>query len=650
MVIFMNLDGSCENVSPQHVYQGSNNVTDITVVAPFPSTTAMQIGFILPDGLYWQSTDGARYAPMEFVEQDIDNSVCVWRFVLSSSSITLQQGDLLIAINAVTSDGNTTSYLCKQEIEESVLPNLPSAPEPSVYELLQLYLARLDGRTANVANLVASVQKVAPNAITYTDNKGVVSAPIVIEGGDTAPIPVNAASTIGIPESAWQPVYSGQTVTGYTLTIAAAQHGQMRDGATVSDLWLSFAETESNVISGAYQGYTVGESGDITINVNQPVAMTVRVWNGKGLVDEVARDMVEQETERAESEEERLQEQITELQNTGVDVIAREQIAAETDRAEQAEQTLQTQITEETNRATDAENVLASDIQGLREDITNESHFRGMFDSIEALKAAYPTATPNDYAYVVRGNIWIWQDNEWTDSEEPTPNTAIPLSDSTPLMDGVASAGTSSAGSRSDHRHPSDTTKVNKSGDTMTGSLTIPSGDNQGLNFAGSDAYINVSGAKTFVGHWDNKTRIGYTSDSAVVARAPLYENDERVYSPNNPPPAQSTFTQTEIYNAEPPTTGTKTFSNPTAFAKADFIQFTIYDANYTASTYIMSKAIFKQIKDDGMYITLRNIDYGTWMNSMQFNIRLQYVSESQFKMTSVSNGIKRLIINAITT
>lgn len=490
MVIFLNLDGSCENVTPQKVYQGSNNVTEITVVAPFPSTTKMQIGFVLPDGLYWETSEHARYVPMEFVPQETVSGINVWKFILPFS-VTAQQGDLYIAVNATTADGNTTSYMVKQIIEESVLPNEPNPPDLSVYDYLSLYLARLDGRTENVANLVKSVQKVAPNAITYTTNSGVESAPIVLEGGDTAPISVNAASTVKIPLDAWQPVYSGQTVTGYTALITAAMHGQMRDGATANDLWVSFDETDGGVISGAYQGYTVSETGDITINVNQPVAMTVRVWNGKGLVDNMAREMIEKETERAEqaettlqdnidaeteraeAEEAHLQEQIDELHNTGVDLTARRMVQEETERAQAAESNLQALIDDETKRATDVENGLASDIQGLREDIDNEEHFRGMFTSVEALRAAYPTATPNDYAYIVGGNQWVWENGAWVDSGESTPNTAVPKGTSTPLMDGVGSAGVANEYAAIDHRHPSDTNKVNKSGDTMTGDLKV---------------------------------------------------------------------------------------------------------------------------------------------------------------------------------
>lgn len=61
---------------------------------------------------------------------------------------------------------------------------------------------------------------------------------------------------------------------------------------------------------------------------------------------------------------------------------------------------------------------------------------------------------------------------------------------STPLMDGTASTGSASALSRSDHRHPTDTSrastaditalnnsKVSKAGDTMTGNLTASGSD-----------------------------------------------------------------------------------------------------------------------------------------------------------------------------
>lgn len=502
MVIYLNTDGTAEKVTPQHVYQGSNNVIDITVIAPYPNTCAMEIGFILPNDLYWQapSTEegkyGGNYAPMESVTDYDTVSANAWNFVLPIT-VTQMPGKVGIAIKATTAHGERTSYLCEFIVEESILPILPaSAPEPSVYQLILQYLGRLNGRTANVPNLVAHIDKATGNSFTYTDNKGIVSAPITLGEIEYDPTYVNAASTIAIPKSAWQQNDNG---SGYTAVITAGQHGQMGNGVSANDLWVSFDETVNGVITGDSASYTVDTNGDITITVVEPVDMTVRVWNGKGLIDQIVRDGLQDEIERAKSAEEalhsdimaeqtraesaeaELQAEIDHIEQSGVDLTARTEIQAEIVRATNAEAQLQSEINTvdnkiaaETNRATQAEQVLQSDIDGLRQDINEESHFRGMFMSVEALKAAYPTATPNDYAYIVGGNIYIWQNNAWQDSEKPSPNTAVPKGTSTPLMDGVGSAGVANEYAAIDHRHPSDTNKINKSGDTMTGPLTLP--------------------------------------------------------------------------------------------------------------------------------------------------------------------------------
>lgn len=56
--------------------------------------------------------------------------------------------------------------------------------------------------------------------------------------------------------------------------------------------------------------------------------------------------------------------------------------------------------------------------------------------------------------------------------ELATGSSAIPSS-TTPLMDGTASIGSETAYARGDHVHPSDTSKVDVAGDTMTGTLKV---------------------------------------------------------------------------------------------------------------------------------------------------------------------------------
>ena len=189
---------------------------------------------------------------MTFVEQDMTTKANVWKYTLPSS-VTERVGKVKIALNAVsdvTMDGatpttvksNCTSYLCEFTVQESVLPNLPSAPDPSVYELLTQYLGVLQGRTAVIPSLVAGVEKTAPNAFRTVSLGGAKGAEIVLENDLGKPLaPIGAASTVYLdgtifnPDSqigTWTPVYDGSTVTGYTAIIPAAMHAQMRDGAT----------------------------------------------------------------------------------------------------------------------------------------------------------------------------------------------------------------------------------------------------------------------------------------------------------------------------------------------------------------------------------------------------------------------------------
>ena len=65
-------------------------------------------------------------------------------------------------------------------------------------------------------------------------------------------------------------------------------------------------------------------------------------------------------------------------------------------------------------------------------------------------------------------------------TEDDLPE-GIQASDAAPLMDGVAAAGSSEAFARGDHVHPSDTTKLDKAGDTMSGNLAMGSNKITGL-------------------------------------------------------------------------------------------------------------------------------------------------------------------------
>lgn len=361
MIVFAKADGTVIDVVPTPIYQGSNLSGSIYFVAPFSRLNAVSVAFTLANGLHTEPYRMTGVSELEGITDKLGKEYSVWEWQDDNAEVTQYAGVVVTQFSVYLPNGQLlTTSRTNFTVQEGVPPEMPPAPSPDVYALILRYLAQLDERTKNVPNLVVSIQKVADNAFTYTNNSNVESAPIVIGEGTATPTLQNNAYTGQIPETAWVAQDVGTQISEYTYTLTAVMHGQMRDGAKWTDLWVSFDETENSQFLGAFKRYTKDVAGNITIYVNQPVNLAVRVWNGKGGYDAGAREEIAAETARAEAAEQNLQTQITELQNTGVDEVARADIAAETARAEAAEAALHDEIVAETTRAKTAESNLQS--------------------------------------------------------------------------------------------------------------------------------------------------------------------------------------------------------------------------------------------------------------------------------------------------
>ena len=104
-------------------------------------------------------------------------------------------------------------------------------------------------------------------------------------------------------------------------------------------------------------------------------------------------------------------------------------------------------------------NELKTSVAGLQNDILQEAHFRGYFATNAELQAS--PGNINDYAYSAEsGTVWTHNGTAWEDTDEPVPDKVTPLSDTTPLQDGTAAAGSANAAARGDHVHPTDTSRA----------------------------------------------------------------------------------------------------------------------------------------------------------------------------------------------
>ena len=182
--------------------------------------------------------------------------------------------------------------------------------------------------------------------------------------------------------------------------------------------------------------------------------------------------------------------------------------------------------------------ILKADVEGIQEDIRNEAHFRGYVSTnadIELIEA-----TPNDFVYSAEsGTVWVYDAEQgWQETNTPVPDKATPLSNTTPLINGEASAGQSEEGARSDHRHPTDTTRASVAELQSLQKNVNDKADKPFIVTVLTDSEGNVTTADCdYWGIWN-----AYREGRNVV----VIQGDVE-YPPNTPPHVTHIFTLTYI-------------------------------------------------------------------------------------------------------
>ena len=117
MIFYCDLQGNLKAFQNETVYQGSNNVTTIYVVAPFNRPVGLNISFTKPNRLVtspaimkWVGTLGNVKIPVSFVNipEQFTDTYNVWAYALPYS-ITEQSGVVGVSVNAVIADSVDTN-------------------------------------------------------------------------------------------------------------------------------------------------------------------------------------------------------------------------------------------------------------------------------------------------------------------------------------------------------------------------------------------------------------------------------------------------------------------------------------------------------------------------------------------------------------
>lgn len=158
--------------------------------------------------------------------------------------------------------------------------------------------------------------------------------------------------------------------------------------------------------------------------------------------------------------------------------------------------------------------VNTSDIESIRSELNDQEHFRGYYATTDEI-TAIESPKSGDYAYNAEtGTKWIYNGTTWANSNVPVPDQTVDAYDSDPLMDGDASPGTNNRYARGDHRHPSDTTKADK---TDLNDY-LPLSGNQQTSPIDGDVWMST-GRKVILTDSGN-SYIAAGQDNAVVIRS----------------------------------------------------------------------------------------------------------------------------------
>lgn len=470
MIFFAANDGTIIKSLPSPVYQGSSNANTIYLVAPFASNMSVTVRFQLPNGVWTtpylmqnghsknaMTPQGALASPDgAIVDKDTGKPYAVWTYALPSE-ITAYYGTVTVqfffyaAQAGVVTASSATSFT----VGRGVPTVLDGIEAPDVYDAI-------------LENISALQEQL---------NNGKFAARSIYAWNDTYIYDAN--------EIVYYP-YRGDFGV-FLKSLKSDNNAVPYIEGKRSELWEEIVDF--NILNDLYD---LSEKMDASVKCAQEAEESARISeNNASLSEKNALDSMNsalqaeskatQSAIAAGKSEQNIKEAEEYLKGIKTGDVAVPKAVADSDG---------------NSISVQFENV-NSELQNLREEQQNESHFRGYVSTNAEVQAL--NGTPNDYAYSAEsGTVWIYHAvTGWGNSEKPVPDQTVPPSSQTPLMNGTASVGTSTSYARGDHRHPSDTSKANLSGAYFTGNICAP----------------------------------------LVTGTSGVYDGIQRVYSPSNPPP-----------------------------------------------------------------------------------------------------------------
>ena len=159
MIFFVNAQGDAMQVTPSSVYQGSNNASEIVLIAPFPQETQALAAFTLPNGV--------RTEPVVLTSLfgEVKDGLSMWRATLTRS-VTEFSGTATVSFKIILAGAEPTTAAATFNIQKSYAA-IGEAPLPANnYNAILAAITNLANQIADVSNR-DTIKSIALDPVTY---------------------------------------------------------------------------------------------------------------------------------------------------------------------------------------------------------------------------------------------------------------------------------------------------------------------------------------------------------------------------------------------------------------------------------------------------------------------------------------------------
>lgn len=259
MILFVDGQGTVLSSDVTRVYQGQNVANSLTIVAPFPITNAVSVGFELPNGVRTTNYALTPIAPIDDVKNVLGDGYSYWQWTTKNGAVTELAGTVLgqffIMENGETIATGSFSFA----VEQGTQPIIPPTPDSDTWQAILRIYNDLSAKLVNKVLNDFTVDATTGIGTKYYNDGTTATVQFPISGGGAA-FESAAVTILTFTTSSWVQEADGT----YSLAYSSTNTG-FTDNEYIVNLGEATTENEVTGYLNRADTYFQGSDGSILI-------------------------------------------------------------------------------------------------------------------------------------------------------------------------------------------------------------------------------------------------------------------------------------------------------------------------------------------------------------------------------------------------